>query len=133
MPLINSEISLNLKRSEYCVITYTATRDAKADNTEIRVQKHPTFATTKIKLWVPVFNFSPPDNTILLQQWKTGFKGKNNWNKYRSEITSQAKNNKLIDPTFRKGNRLSVLSFENENCNISFCNISYIYIWNKRL
>ena len=68
MPLINSEISLNLKRSEYCVITYTATRDAKADNTEIRVQKHPNFATTKIKLWVPVFNFSTPDNTILLQQ-----------------------------------------------------------------
>ena len=26
----------------------------------------------------------------------------------------------IIDPTFQKGNRLSVLSFENENCNISF-------------
>ena len=26
----------------------------------------------------------------------------------------------IIDPTFQKGKRLSVLSFENENCNISF-------------
>lgn len=47
MPLVNWEISLNLKRSEYCVITYTATRDAQADNTEIRAQKHPTLATAK--------------------------------------------------------------------------------------
>ena len=67
MPLVNWEISLNLKRSEYCVITYTATRDAQADNTEIRAQKHPTLATAKAKLREPVFNFSPPHNTILLQ------------------------------------------------------------------
>ena len=32
MPLINCEISLNLKRSEYCVITDTTARDAQGDN-----------------------------------------------------------------------------------------------------
>ena len=32
MPLINCEISLNLKRSEYCVITDTTTRDAQGHN-----------------------------------------------------------------------------------------------------
>ena len=39
-------------------------------------------------------------------------------NKYRSEITSQPKNNNsdyLIDPTFRNINRLFVLSFKNVN------------------
>ena len=42
----------------------------------------------------------------------------NYWNKYRSEITTQTKNNNLdylIDPTFRNINRLFVLSFKNGN------------------
>ena len=37
------------------------------------------------------------------------------WNKYRSEVTKQAKTinlNYLIDPKFNKVNRLFVLSFE---------------------
>ena len=45
------------------------------------------------------------------------------WNKYRSEMPKQTKNNNLnylIDPTFTKVNRLSVLSFENEDDRISF-------------
>ena len=40
------------------------------------------------------------------------------WNKYRSEITTETKNNNLdhmIDPTFRNINRLFVLSFKNGN------------------
>ena len=47
------------------------------------------------------------------------------WNKYRSEMSNQTKNNKLnylIDPTFTYVNRLFVLSFENENDRTSFSN-----------
>ena len=47
---------------------------------------------------------------------KEGFKRTISWNKYRSEITTQPKNNNLnylIDPTFRNINRLFVLSFKN--------------------
>ena len=54
---------------------------------------------------------------------KAGFKATIKWNKYRSEITNQAKTNNLnylIDPTFVKVNRLFVLSFENEDDRASF-------------
>ena len=59
----------------------------------------------------------------LLEQLRTGFKRTIKWNKYRSEMTNQTKNNNLnylIDPTFTKVNRLFVLSFENENNKTSF-------------
>ena len=61
--------------------------------------------------------------TRLLEQLRTGFKRTIKWNKYRSEMTNQTKNNNLnylIDPTFTKVNRLFVLSFENENDRTSF-------------
>ena len=47
---------------------------------------------------------------------KQRFKRTISWNKYRSEITTQTKNNNLdyiIDLTFRSINRLLVLSFKN--------------------
>ena len=46
-----------------------------------------------------------------------GLKRTISWNKYRSEITTQTKNNLeyLIDPTFGNINRLFVLSFKNGN------------------
>ena len=50
-----------------------------------------------------------------LEQDNQGFKRTITWNKYRSEITTQANNNNLdyfIDPTFRNINRLFVLSFK---------------------
>ena len=53
-----------------------------------------------------------------LEQLKTGFKRTNKWNKYRSKMTNQTKNNNLnylIDPTFTKVNRLFILSSENKN------------------
>ena len=45
------------------------------------------------------------------------------WNKFRSEMSNQTKNNNfnyLIDPTFSNVNRLFVLSFENEDDGSSF-------------
>ena len=48
----------------------------------------------------------------LLDQLKTGFKRTIKWNKYRSEMSNQARNNNLnylIDPTFTNVNGLFVL------------------------
>ena len=55
------------------------------------------------------------DNTKFLENIKKGFKRTIYWNKYRSEIPKQPKNNILgymNDPTFRNINRLFVLSFK---------------------
>ena len=71
--------------------------------------------------------------TRLLEQLRTGFKRTIKWNKYRSEMTSQTKNNYLnclIDPTFTKVIRLFVLLFENENNRASF---SQHYVTNVQL
>ena len=53
---------------------------------------------------------------MFLENIKQGFKRTNCSNEYRSEITTQIKNNNLdylIDPTFRNINRLFVLSVKN--------------------
>ena len=60
------------------------------------------------------------DNNKFLENIKQGFKRTISLNKYRSEITTQPKNNNLdymIDPAFRNINRLSVLSCKNGDAN----------------
>ena len=74
-------------------------------------------------MYVPVVTLSPKDSNELLEQLGTWFKRTIKWNKYRSEMTNQTKNNNLnyfIDPKFTKVNRLFVLSFENKNDRASF-------------
>ena len=74
------------------------------------------FQINNAKLYVSVITLSINDNFKFLQNIKQGFKRTISWNKYRSEITTQTKNNNLdylIDPTFRNINRLFVLSFKN--------------------
>ena len=54
----------------------------------------------------------------MLQHLKSGFKRTINWNKYQSDPKTYLQNqylNHLVDPSFQGVNRLSVLSFENEN------------------
>ena len=56
------------------------------------------------------------DYIKFLEHIKQGFKIKISWNKYRSNMTAQTNNNNsdhLTDTTFRKVNRLFVLSFRN--------------------
>ena len=80
------------------------------------------FAITETKLYVPVVTLSTEDNAKLLQQLKSNFKRKINWNKYESSLKTFAQNrylNYLINPSFRGVNRLFVLSFENEDDRIS--------------
>ena len=74
-------------------------------------------------MYVPVVTLSAEDDNKLLQQLKTRFKRTIKWNKYRSEMSNQTKNNNLsylIDPTFTKVNKLYVLSYKNEADRISF-------------
>ena len=65
---------------------------------------------------MPVITLCINDNFKFLENMKQGFKRIISWNKYRSGITAQPKNNNfnyMIDPTFRNINRLFVLSFKN--------------------
>ena len=82
-----------------------------------------TFKITDCKLYVPVVTLSAENDNKLLEQLKTEFKITIKWNKYRSEMSNQTKNNNLnflMDPTFTNVNRLSVLLCENENDRTSF-------------
>ena len=85
---------------------------------------NPTNATLKIadtKLYVSVVTLSTENDKKPLEQLKTGFKRTIKWNKYRSEMTNETKNNNLnylID--FTKVNRLLALAFENEDDRTSF-------------
>ena len=68
-------------------------------------------------------SLSAENDNKLLEQLKTGFKRTIKWNRYRSEMSNQTKNNNLnylIDPTFTNVNRLFVLTFENEDDRSSF-------------
>ena len=71
---------------------------------------------TSTKLYVQVVTLSV--NVKFLENIKQGFQRAISWNKCRSEITTQTKNNNLdylIDPVFRNFNRFFVLSFKNGN------------------
>ena len=115
MPLFNCEINLILTWSEDCILTSKATRDedlhANPTVAAIDNATNATFEITDTKLYVPVVILSTKNDKKLLEQLRTGFKRTTKWNKYRSEVTNQTKNNNLdflIDPTFTKVNRLIV-------------------------
>ena len=57
---------------------------------------------------------SKENDIKLLEELKLGFKRTIKWNKYRSQMTVQPKNNNLnylVDPTITNVNRLFVLLF----------------------
>ena len=71
------------------------------------------FMITSTKRYVPVVTLFINDNIKFLENIKQRFKRAISWDKYRSEITTQPRNNNLdylIDPKFRNINRLFVLS-----------------------
>ena len=94
IPLVNCEVSLNLSWSETCVITSMEKRILVAS--QPNGGDSPESVTYKIKdckLYVPVVALSAENDNELLQQLKTGFKRAMKWNKYRSEMSNQTKNN----------------------------------------
>ena len=115
IPLINCEVSLTLTWSENCV-TREADPDPDPAVAGINNPSNAVFKVTNCKWYVPVVTFSAENDNILLEQSKAEFKKTIKWNKYRSEMSNQTKNNNLnylIDPTFTNLNSLFVLSFEN--------------------
>ena len=107
IPLISCEVSLELKWDKYCVITSLEQRDIGGGNRD----NAPTGATLDIddcKLYVPAVTLSKDDEIKLLTNLKSGFKREIIWNKYRSQMTTEAVSNNLnilIDPTFTNVNR----------------------------
>ena len=103
-------------------ITSQAAVAAQGNNPARPAINAPTNATVKVTdtKWYVAVTFSTENDKTLLEQLKTGFKRTIKWNKYRSEMTNQSKNNDLIDPTFTNVNRMFALSFENENDRTSF-------------
>ena len=74
-------------------------------------------------MYVPVVTLSKDDEIKLLTNLKSGSAREIIWNKYRSQMTTEAANNNLnilIDPTFTNVNRLFVLAYQNANDRQSF-------------
>ena len=111
IPLIGCEVFLELKWDKNCVITSLEQRDIA------------TLAINDCKLCVPEVTLSKDDEIKLLTNLKSGFKREIIWNKYRSQMTTEAINNNLnilIDPTFTNVNRLFVLTYQNADDRQSF-------------
>ena len=92
--LFSCEESLELKWDINCVITSLEQRDIGGGNRD----NAPTGATLAIndyKLYVPAVTLSKDDEIKLLTNLKSGFKREIIWNKYRSQMTTEAVNNNL--------------------------------------
>ena len=118
IPLISCEVSL-LKWDKNCIITSLEQRDIGGGNRD----NAPTGArlnVSKCELYVPVVTLSKDDEIKLLTNLKSGFKREIMWNKYRSQMTTEAANNNLnilVDPTFINVNRLFVLAYKTADNN----------------
>ena len=112
IPLISCKVS-------YCVIT----SDKVGQNLDGGNTAAPTgaiFVINDCKLYVPVVTLSKDGEIKLLTNLKSGFKRETKWNKYRSQMSTEAANNNsniLIDPTFTNVNRLLVLAYQVDNNN----------------
>ena len=113
MPLINCDVSLELKWNKKCVMTSLEQRLVGANR-----DGAPTGATLNIndcKLYIPVVTLSKYDEIKLLTNLKSGFTREIEWNNYLSQMSTEAANNNLnilIDPTFTNVNRLFVLAYQ---------------------
>ena len=90
-----------------------------------------TLEITKCILYIPVVTLSKDDEIKLLTNLKSGFKREIIWNKYRSQMTSEAVNNNLnilVDPTFTNVNRLFVLSYATADDNYNRQSYSQFYL-----
>ena len=124
--MINCVIELDLSWSKECIISEISItpRVAGNPNTNLPVPAvaaiqitGATFQIYNFKLYVPVVTLPINDNIKFLENIKQDFKRTIYWNKYRSEITTEPKDNNLcylIDLTFMN-NRLFILLFKNGN------------------
>ena len=124
LPLINHEIELDLSWSKYCVISEVSrTCRVVSNSNPVRYEmatttNSATFQINNAKLHFPVVTLSINNKIKFLENIMQGCKRIISWNKYRSEMTKQPKNNILvflIDLTFKNINRLFAFSFKNDN------------------
>ena len=122
IPLIGCEVSLELKWNKNCVITSLEQRDIGGGNRD-NAPTGATLAINNCKLYVLAVTLSKDDDFKLLTNLKSGFKREIIWNKYRSQMTTEAINNNLnslIDPTFANVNKLFVLAYRTADDRQSF-------------
>ena len=122
IPLISCEVSLEIKWNKNCIITSLEQRYIGGGNRD-NASTGATLSITDCKLYVPAVTLSKDNKTKLLTNLKSGFKREIIWNKYRSQMTTEAVNNNLnilIDPTFTNVNRLFVLVYRTADDRQSF-------------
>ena len=122
MPLISCEVSLELKWDKNCVIT-SQQIGINLDGGNTAAPMGATLTINDCKLYIPVVTLSKDDEIKLLTNLKSGFRREMKWNKYRSQMSTEAINNKLnilIDPTFTNVNRLFVLAYQTADDRQSF-------------
>ena len=134
IPLISCEVFLELKWNKYCIITSLERRQVDAGPPVVRdnAPTGATFAINDCKLCVPLVTLSKDDEIKLLTNLKSGFKREIIWNKYRSQMTTEAVNNNLnilIDPTFTNVNRLFVLAYQTADNRHHILNFIYQKLW----
>ena len=115
-------MSLELKWDKNCIITTQQIgRDLDGGNTAAPMGA--TLAINNCKVYVPIVTLSKDDEIKLLTNLKSGFTREIEWNKYRSQVSTEAINNNvniLIDPTFTNVNRLFVLAYQTADDRKSF-------------
>ena len=125
MPLISCEVSLELKCNKNCAIASLKEKQVDAGPPVVR-DGAPTGASLAIndcKLYILLVTLSKDDEIKLLTNLKSGFTREIEWNKYRSQMTTEAINNNfkiLIDPTFYNVNRLFILAYQTADDRQSF-------------
>ena len=115
-------MSLELRWNKNCIITSQQIGE-NLDGGNTAVPTNTTFAINDCKLYIPVVTLSKDDEIKLLTNLKSGFTREIIWNKYRSQMTTEAINNNLnilVDPTFTNVNRLFVLAYQNAGDRQSF-------------
>ena len=122
IPLISCGVSLELKWNKNCVIT-SQQIGVNLDEGNTASPTNATLAINDCKLYIPVVTLSKDDEIKLLTNLKYGLTREISWNKYRSQMTTEAINNNLnilIDPTFTNVNRLFVLAYQTADDRQSF-------------
>ena len=125
IPLISCEVSLELKWNKNCVITSLKERQVDAGPPVVRdgAPIGASLAINDCKLYIPVVTLSKDDEIKLLTNLKSEFTREIEWNKYRSQMSTELINNNLnilIDPTFTNVNRLFVLAYQTADDRQSF-------------
>ena len=122
IPLISCKVPLELKWNKNYVIT-SIQPEINLDGGNTETSTGATLAIKDCKLYIPVVTLSKDDKIKLLTILKSGFKREIIWNKYRSQMTTEAVDNNfiiLIDPTFTSVNRLFVLAYQTADDRQSF-------------